>query len=464
MLSRNTLAVSLRFLDSASNMLLLKPSIITDTVSTNGRYIFYDESFILKSYKAGANLTRMYLHMILHCIFRHNIVGTLVDTKRWGLACDIAVENIINELRVKAFDSPSGLQQSSVIDIIKQKCGFITAEKVYDYLLNEADDLQVYSWAELFAEDDHRTWYVKQDKQDSDSNNDSTDNSNSDDTSGNVQIYEYQSGENDSGKSKKSQDNTENSGKRAMTEAISSLENDWKKISEKIQIELEAFSKGKGEESGSLIQNLNAVNHEKYDYTAFLKKFSAMGEAMLVNDDEFDYIFYTYGLKLYDNMPLIEPLEYKEVKRIREFVVAIDTSGSVSGETVQKFVQKTYNILKSEESFFTKTNIHIIQCDTRIQEDKKITSQEEFDEYITSMKLHGFGGTDFRTVFSYVDKLIRENEFTNLKGLIYLTDGYGDFPVRKPPYETAFVFLDDGYNNPDVPPWAIKLVLKSDEI
>lgn len=231
-----------------------------------------------------------------------------------------------------------------------------------------------------------------------------------------------------------------------------------------MQIEIEAFSKEKGDTRGSFIQNLNAVNREKYDYTQFLKKFSVMGEAMRVNDDEFDYIFYTYGLKLYERMPLIEPLEYKEVKRIKEFVIAIDTSGSVSGELVQKFIQKTYNILKNEESFFTKINLHIIQCDTDIQEDRKITSQEEFDDYLATMKLHGFGGTDFRPVFAYVDKLIQSKEFTNLKGLIYLTDGYGDFPARKPPYETAFVFIDDEYNNPDVPPWAIKLVLPSDEI
>ena len=63
-----------------------------------------------------------------------------------------------------------------------------------------------------------------------------------------------------------------------------------------------------------------------------------MGETMKVNDEEFDYIFYTYGLKLFKNIPLIEPLEYKEEKRIRDFVVAIDTSGSTSGETVQKFL------------------------------------------------------------------------------------------------------------------------------
>ena len=212
------------------------------------------------------------------------------------------------------------------------------------------------------------------------------------------------------------------------------------------------------------MQNLREVNREKYDYTAFLKKFAVMGEVMKINDDEFDYIFYTYGLKLYKKVPLVEPLEYKDVKRIREFVIAIDTSGSTSGELVQKFVQKTYNILKSTESFFSKINLHIIQCDAGIQEHVKITNQVEFDRYISAMEIHGLGGTDFRPVFTLVDKLIEQREFTNLKGLVYFTDGYGDFPARKPNYETAFVFVDDEYNNPNVPPWAIKLVLQKDEI
>ena len=189
-----------------------------------------------------------------------------------------------------------------------------------------------------------------------------------------------------------------------------------------------------------------------------------MGEAIKINDDEFDYIFYTYGLKLYDKMPLIEPLEYKEVKRIKDFVIAIDTSGSVQGEQVQAFIQKTYNILKSTESFFTKINLHIIQCDTTIQEHIKITTQNEFDEYLKKMQLKGFGGTDFRPVFEKVDDLLRSKEFTRLKGLIYFTDGYGVFPERKPVYETAFVFVRDDYEIPDVPSWAIKLVLEADDL
>ena len=153
---------------------------------------------------------------------------------------------------------------------------------------------------------------------------------------------------------------------------------------------------------------------------------------MKINDDEFDYIFYTYGMDLYGKMPLIEPLEYKEVRHIREFVIAIDTSGSVQGDTVQRFLNKTWNILKQQESFSSRINLHIIQCDAEIQEDRKITAPEEIDEYIKTMRLRGFGGTDFRPVFEYVDKLCREKEFAHLGGLIYFTDGYGTFPEKQP--------------------------------
>ncbi len=108
--------------------------------------------------------------------------------------------------------------------------------------------------------------------------------------------------------------------------------------------------------------------------------------------------------------------------------------------------------------------MHIIQCDTVIQEDAKITKQEEFDAYIQTMQLKGFGGTDFRSVFDYVDQMRKNHEFSNLKGLIYFTDGYGVFPHKKPDYETAFVFVRDNYEIPQVPSWAIKLVLESEEL
>jgi predicted metal-dependent peptidase len=185
---------------------------------------------------------------------------------------------------------------------------------------------------------------------------------------------------------------------------------------------------------------------------------------MQVDDDAYDYIFYTYGLSLYGNMPLIEALEYKEVKKIEELAIAIDTSESCEGETIRRFLEETFAILRDGESFFRKINVHIIQCDADVQMDKKITSTEELDTLMEEFEVRGSGGTDFRPVFRYVDTLVEQKVFQNLKGLIYFTDGYGIFPRKRPAYDTAFVFYHEDYTDCNVPPWAMKVVLGEEEL
>ena len=432
-LSRNTLLVNLRFLDAALSQFEFFP-IEESTLMTDGKHILYNPRHILENYKTSKEIpVRDYLHIVMHCVFKHMYMDPTLNRPYWDLACDIAVEYMITELNLKAVTTARERQQAQYIAAIKKELKHVTAEKIYSYLRQSVPDpKKIAEIRGLFYADNHEIWYMT------------------------VTEIEIRFGLAASG--------TGSGEEEAGNESRSAMAAVWQTISERMQVDLETFGKQRGINPGSLTQNLAAVNREKYDYTVFLKKFSVMGEAMKINDDEFDYIFYTYGLQLYEKMPLIEPLEYKEIKAIKEFVIAIDTSGSTSGELVQRFVQKTYNILKSTESFFSKINLHIIQCDADIQEDKTIACQEDFDEYLKTMQIRGLGGTDFRPVFQYVEQLRQNKEFTNLKGLIYFTDGYGAFPAKKPDYDTAFVFVDDEYNNPVVPPWAIKLILQKDEI
>lgn len=453
LLSRNTLLVNLRFLDMALSQFELVP-VEKYTLMTDGGHIFFRPRHVLRSYKRGREIpVRDYLHMVMHCVFRHMFTTSSLDRPYWNLACDIAVENVITELGLKAVEAPRAVEQEKYLRTIQNKLTFITAEKVYVYLRETYPSPDRLAGLQaVFEADDHEVWYMKGEELE--------------------QFLPSGSGSGGDGEGDDDKSDADGDGggdgeppdASGMGEFRSNMAQVWENISQRMQVDMETFGKERGDRAGAMVQNLREVNRERYDYTEFLKKFAVMGEAMRVNDDEFDYIFYTYGLQLYKKMPLIEPLEYKEVKAIKEFVIAIDTSGSTSGELVQKFVQKTYNILKSTESFFTKINLHILQCDTEIQEDRKITCQEEFDEYLKTMEIRGLGGTDFRPVFEYVDTLRRAGEFTNLKGLIYFTDGYGVFPSRKPEYETAFVFVEDAYNIPSVPPWAIKLVLQPEEI
>lgn len=436
-LSRNTLLVDLRFLDMALSQFKLVP-IDTSTLMTDGKHFFYHPRHVLETYISGKEIpVRDYLHIVLHCVFQHMYIAPTLEHPYWDLACDIAVENVITELGLKSVTTPRERMQAQYIAAIKPDLKHVTAERIYSYLRKTAPSAsKIASIRGCFYADNHEIWYMTEEESEA---------------AFGISAQSMRSGD--------------EMGSRSGNEPKTGLAmaKVWRSISERMQVDLETFGKQRGLMTGDMTQNLAAVNREKYDYTAFLKKFAVMGEAMKINDDEFDYIFYTYGLQLYEKMPLIEPLEYKEVKAIREFVIAIDTSGSTSGELVQRFVQKTYNILKSTESFFSKINLHIIQCDAAIQEDQKITCQRELDEYLKTMQLHGLGGTDFRPVFEYVEALRKNKEFQNLKGLIYFTDGHGTFPAKKPDFDTAFVFVEDDYNDPDVPPWAIKLVLQRDE-
>lgn len=84
-------------------------------------------------------------------------------------------------------------------------------------------------------------------------------------------------------------------------------------------------------------------------------------------------------------------------------------------------------------------------------------------DYMEHLELYGDGGTDFRPAFEWVDKLLEQHEFYNLKGLIYFTDGFGIYPKKMPPYKTVFVFMQDNYRDVDVPVWAMKLILDEDD-
>ena len=59
----------------------------------------------------------------------------------------------------------------------------------------------------------------------------------------------------------------------------------------------------------------------------------------------------------------------------------------------------------------------------------------------------------------HVAKLREEGAFSDLRGLVYFTDGMGIYPKTRPPYETAFILLEEPPLSVRMPPWAIRLVL-----
>ena len=412
-LAENSLAVNFRFLDRALSA--MEPQEDENvSLCTDGAFLYYSPMFILHRYKCEqSGVCRDMLHSLLHCIYRHNLVSESIDRSRWDLACDIAVENAINGLKSPVLRAGRQARQGALISLLENELPALTAEQIYHWL-GEKDfaEEELERQRQAFIADGHGVWYGMGDP-------------------------------------------------NAKTDKKIQLKKLWRDISKRMQTELETMKQNK---DSALVQNLRSLNRSRYSYSDFLRRFGIHGEQMRLSEDEFDQNYYSYGLELYGNIPLIEPLEYSEPKRIRSFVIAIDTSGSVKGEVVQSFIQHTHDILQQQDSFFSRMQLHIIQCDDRIREDTLILCKEDFDKYIANMEILGLGKTDFRPVFSYVDELIESGGLDRLQGLIYFTDGEGIFPEQKPSYDTAFILHRNDYAQPELPKWAMSLSLTEEDI
>ena len=411
--ARDELYFSMRFLDVALSSFVYQMDSSVSPFGTDGAVMYFHPQQLgglLRENRILVN--RGYLHMVFHCIFRHMFKRT-DDERYWDLSCDIAAEHLIDGCDKRPDRWSRSLLRRETYRKLETGGRVMNAERIFRELKAwELTEKELSRLEEEFRTDDHRYW--------------------------------------------------ENRGPERKKEP--ELSRKWQEINEKMETDLETFSKEASEENGSFLGQLRVENRERQDYREFLRKFSVLREEMGTDPDTFDYGFYSYGLTLYGNMPLIEPLETREVRRIADFVIVIDTSMSCSGTLVRRFLEETYSVLKQNDSYFRRVNVHIIQCDEKVHSDVKITSEKELKKYMDQFELYGEGGTDFRPAFAYVDELLGMGEFDDLKGLIYFTDGYGIYPSRMPPYKTAFVFLEEDYRDADVPAWAIRLVLREDEL
>ena len=169
------------------------------------------------------------------------------------------------------------------------------------------------------------------------------------------------------------------------------------------------------------------------------------------------------GLEHYGGVPLIEPLEYSEERKLRELVIVLDTSASCSRGMTAWFLSAVQTILLEEHLFFERFRLHILQCDCAVQQDTLVTNLEEFQWYLAHLELYGGGGTDFRPAFRHIDELVARGELARLGGVLYFTDGYGVFPERAPDYPVAFVMLQYRYDDINIPHWARTLVLDAEK-
>ncbi len=414
---RNEIYLDLRYLNAALSALTPKDDKSVSTFATDGSFLCFSTEQAIRVFKQNAKyLDRLYLHTTLHCIFSHLwIMPGNIDSgdyrRFWHLACDIAVEYVIDGMNKPCTKRIlSGLRHTTY-EKLQAEEGSISAARIYR-LLWELPEEEILALEMEFYTDDHRYWPKKTDSE------------------------------------AKQQTAAENRKK-------------WDKIARQTRMEQERNGDEQEEGERMLASQLTAERSRR-SYKDFLQKFSVLREELRSDPDEFDLNYYTYGLRVYGNLPLIEPMESRESKKIREFIIVLDTSYSTSGDLVKQFLKETANILNQSNSFFGDSIIRILQCDNTVQSDTVIHTEAELARFMDEFELIGGGGTDFRPAFVYVNELREQGLCRNLGGLLYFTDGKGIYPKQRPEYKTAFLFLEE-YDETQVPAWAIRLKLEPEE-
>ena len=408
--SRNELYLNMPYLDVVLCGLDFQPDdSVTLSMATDGVTLFYNGNFLAERYMRGRVVcNRAYMHTLFHCMLRHIAKKRGRVPELWDLACDITVESIIDDLHYSCLEAGYSPAKQRVYGEMRAEMPVLTAERIYLYLLRQdLDEYQVARLQRTFLVDDHGLWDMP-DKDDNDN---------------------------------KKQDDQ------------------WKDRSEKTRTAMETVLAGQATGGEAVLEQIKVAVRDDVDYRAFLRRFAVPREVLAVDGDAFDYTYYTYGLRIFGNMPLIEYPETKEEKRIEDFVIAIDTSMSTNGELVKQFLACTYAILRSTETFTRKVNIYIIQCDDKVRKETAIHELDELKKYMEEFDLVGGSATDFRPVFARVAELQAAGAFTSLRGLIYFTDGMGVYPQKRPAFDTAFVLLEEPPMQFKMPPWAIRLVL-----
>lgn len=414
--AQSELYLNFPYLDAALCGLDFQPGDgVTLSLATDGERLLYDPAYLSERFLRGmTHINRAYLHVILHCLLRHLAKKQGREPELWDLSCDVAVESILDGLDRPCLGVAAAPVRRNFYGSLQSCMKVLSAEGIYREL--QRRKLPEYERARLqreFFADDHGLW-------------------------------DPQSG--------KDQQRSQRQDKK------------WQSASERTQTGMETVLAGRATGGEAVYEQVKVENRPGVDYRNFLRRFAVPREVLGVDGDSFDYGFYSYGLRLYGNMPLVEPPETREEKRIQDFIIAIDTSMSTSGELVRRFLSATYTILRSAETFSTRVNIRVMQCDDQLRDDTALHDLRELKAYMENFHLAGGSATDFCPVFRRVEELQKAGELTGLRGLIYFTDGMGRYPKKSPPYETVFVMMEDPAVAVEVPPWAIRLPLTEPEL
>lgn len=358
------------------------------TTATDAKYFYYNPAYIDR---LNLEQTQFVLaHEAMHCALSHFARRNHRQKRRWDVACDYAVNMILDDERMHGPDNA----------LMNAAYRGLTAEEIYPVL--HEDPPEEIQDMHLFDNESSDGGEGEPQEQDSGEGKDA---SSGKDSQGASQA-ERQEG----------QDAAPEAGEAGLTPPAppsdpGQLDEQWKsRLAAAAQAARQA-----GKLSASLMRLVDDLLAPQLPWRALLARY-------MMNAARDDYSFQRTSRR--ESTALMPRLSSQSV----DVVVALDTSGSVREDELREFLTEI-DALKGQ----VRANITLHACDDKLD----VQGPWRFAQW-EPLKLPegvaGGGGTDFRPVFEWV-----EQEHLNPDLLVYFTDAQGDFPAREPAYPVIWL-------------------------
>lgn len=324
------------------------------TLATDGRNFYYNSRFVMtldqKELEFGFG------HEVLHCVYDHMGRRMSRNPKIWNLANDYCVN-------ADLVDHNIGRKITTIEILYDRQYKGMASEQVYDKLMENVTEIDI---DDLLSK----------------------------------MLDEHLDGEGENGEGDGEGKEGDGTGRPKLTkEMMDEIRDEFKEA----VINAANNEPNAGNIPGNVKQMLKDLTEPQMDWRELL----SMSLTSAIKDD---YTFMRPSRRSWHLDAILPGMNPGEETNI---ALAIDTSGSISGEMLREFLSEVQGIMES----FTAYKIHLFCFDTNIHNPVDFCSDDIHD--ITEYELGGFGGTDFEPIFQHL-----KEEEVEVDRLVVMTDGY----------------------------------------
>lgn len=143
------------------------------------------------------------------------------------------------------------------------------------------------------------------------------------------------------------------------------------------------------------------------------------------------------------------------------FIMAVDTSGSMSKHDLAKAASETLGIVQE----FPKVTMIGMQCDAAVHIIRTLESEDDVRQFVSIA--HGRGGTSFAPVFKTALEIVNGKlpgyEHLDVAGIVYFTDGicnYDDIPKEAREIPTVWCYTTNAFESYGKAPFGDAVLVK----